>query len=266
MASLQEKKANDPIKLLVLGDTGVGKTGALASLLLAGYELFILDFDEGTDVLQYALAGKEVFCQIETLQDTYTERDGRVGVDVPKAFPQALKLLGSNGWIDSTSKKNYGKVSTWSKKRIIVIDSLTFMGKAALNWVVGNNGRSHKQFYQSDWGDAMAALEKTLAILYSKDVACNVIVLTHVKYQEDAAGALINGFPTALGKALPPEIGRYFNFMLYAKKTGTGAGTKRKLYTQPEGLVAAKCPILDAPRELDIETGLAKIFELWEKK
>jgi hypothetical protein len=267
MPSLAEKKSSQPLKLLLIGDTGSGKTGALASLLLAGYEMFILDFDEGTDVLQSALKGKldTVKCHIETLQDSYTQIGTGLGVLSPKAFPQAIKFLGTSGWIDSVSKENFGKVSTWDKKRILVIDSLTFMGKAALNYVTANNNRAGQQPWQSDWGTAMSMLEKSLAILYSSDVKCNVVILSHVKYQENEEGAVTKGFPTALGKNLPPEVGRYFNMMLYAKTKGVGDNTKRVIYTKPEGVVGAKCPILNAPRELPAETGLAEIFKLWEQ-
>lgn len=265
MPTLESKRKNDPLKVLVLGDTGVGKTGALASLLLAGYELFILDFDEGTDVLQDALKGKSVKCHIETLQDSYTQVGNFLGVTTPKAFPTAIRLLGTAGWTDSETKENFGKVSTWDNTRIVVIDSLTFMGKAALNWTVANNGRSHQKAWQSDWGEAMSSLEKTLAILYSSDVKCHVIVLTHVKYQEDESGALVKGFPTALGKALPPEIGRYFNFMLHAKISGSGANLKRELFTTPSGIVSAKCPILKAPASLPLDSGLATIFKMWSE-
>lgn len=51
MPTLENYKAEKPIKMLVMGDTGTGKTGALASLANAGYKLHILDYDNGLDIL-----------------------------------------------------------------------------------------------------------------------------------------------------------------------------------------------------------------------
>ena len=51
MATLENYKADKPIKMLVIGDTGTGKTGALASLANSGYKLHILDYDNCLDFL-----------------------------------------------------------------------------------------------------------------------------------------------------------------------------------------------------------------------
>ncbi len=43
-----------PIKLALLGNSGDGKTGALASLANAGYRLAVFDFDGGLDIFVFS--------------------------------------------------------------------------------------------------------------------------------------------------------------------------------------------------------------------
>ena len=51
MASIRNHRASEVTKLLLVGDSGSGKTSSLASLANAGYNLRILDFDDGLAIL-----------------------------------------------------------------------------------------------------------------------------------------------------------------------------------------------------------------------
>src|SRR4051812_44359341 len=51
MPPLANHQSAKTTKLLLMGDSGTGKTGALASLADAGFNLRILDFDNGIDAL-----------------------------------------------------------------------------------------------------------------------------------------------------------------------------------------------------------------------
>ena len=51
MANNSKHKSTEYTKLLLVGDRGAGKTSALASLANAGYNLRILDFDDGLSIL-----------------------------------------------------------------------------------------------------------------------------------------------------------------------------------------------------------------------
>lgn len=266
MASLTGRKTTPPLKVLVIGDSGTGKTGALAALANAGYELFILDLDNGTDILQSVV--KPEFrskVHIETLTDT-----GKlVGLGTaqkiiksnPQAFPKALSLL--QDWKDSDTGEKFGPVSSWNTSRVLVVDSLSFLGMSALDYVLAKNGRMGEQPFQSDWGDAMRFLEQVLQIIYSTEIKCHVVMNSHVDYQQPEGSNMIRGLPMGLGSKLSPKIGRYFNMMLLTKSRGSGDSVKRVLLTKPEGVVEVKCPILSAAKEYPIETGLADLLKLW---
>lgn len=266
MANLGARLSAQPLKLLLIGDSGSGKTGALASLAAAGYELFILDFDNGTDVLSTVVPpAHRKNVHIETLTDT-----GKlVGMGTaqkivkmnPQAFTGGLSLL--TKWVDRETKEDFGPVSSWGLQRVLVVDSLSFMGMAALDYILAKNGRAGEQPFQSDWGDAMRLLEQTLQILYSTEIKCHVVMNSHIDYQQPEGGGLMRGLPMGLGSKLSPKIGRYFNMMLLAKSRGGGSNAKRVILTKPEGLIEVKCPILGAAAEYPIETGLADLFKIW---
>lgn len=266
MATLSSKHKNDPMKLLLIGDSGTGKTGALASLVKAGFELFILDYDNGTDILESILSEQDKLrVHVETLTDTGKlvgfGAQQKITKTNPQAFPLGLGLL--TKWVDRETKEDFGPVSSWTTNRVLVVDSLSFMGMAALDYILAKNGRSGEQPFQSDWGEAMRMLEQTLQILYSTEVKCHVVVLSHITYQQIEGTGLTKGLPMGLGSQLPPKIGRYFNFMLLSKSRGSGDSVKRVVLTKPEGLVEVKCPLVSAPKELPIETALGDIFKLW---
>ena len=52
MSSLADHQSSELTKVLVIGDSKSGKTGALTSLVAAGYKLRILDFDNLLDPLR----------------------------------------------------------------------------------------------------------------------------------------------------------------------------------------------------------------------
>lgn len=270
MATLSNKVNDQPFKGLIMGNSGSGKTGMLASLVIAGYELFILDYDNGADPLADTvpaqLHGK---VHIETLTDTgkltgFDAKNQKIEKLNPQAFPTGLMLL--NNWKDRVTGEVFGPVTTWDKKRVLVVDSLGFCGGAALDFVLARNGRIGQQPYEGDWGEAMRMLEQMLQILFSAEVKCHVIVNTHIDWQQPEGGGLLEGMPLALGKKLGPKIGRYFNTALHVTKKGGGTNMKRVIRTKPEVNIGVKFPILNAPAEFPIETGLADIFKLWEAR
>src|SRR4051812_13507500 len=113
MPSLANHQSNEFTKLLVEGDSGTGKTGALASLVSAGYKLRILDFDNGLDVLkQYILRDcPENISNVEfrTLRDKRkASADGPVIAGTPKAFVESIKLLDRWKYTDGANEIDLG--------------------------------------------------------------------------------------------------------------------------------------------------------------
>lgn len=262
MPRLSQHHSQDAVKMLFIGDSGSGKTGALAALVMAGYELAILDFDNGLDILFNILRAQpnaeELLDRVyyETCTDKLKTVSGLAVPDgVPKGWSKALKLL--DKW--KTDDYDLGPVSTWGPNRVLVLDSLTFAGKSAYRYVDAVNAfKDGRQTY----GEAQKQLEGCLALLYSDTIKCNVIVTSHITFV-DMEGGFTKGYPSSIGKALSPQIPRYFNSVIEAKTKGSGSSAKHVIITVPDGMIELKVPTLPGkiPAELPLETGLAKFFE-----
>ena len=262
MPKLSTHSESKPIKMLFIGDSGTGKTGALVSLVKAGYNLVILDFDNGLDILVNLLLEEpnadELLARVtyETCTDSLKAVNGTlVPNGQPKAYSKAMKLLSL--W--KTDDEDLGAATSWDKKTILVVDSLTFMSKAIFRYVdFINNFKDPRQTY----GESMKLIENTLGLLYSDAVQCNVIITSHISYIE-AENGVNKGYPSSIGKALSPTIPRYFNTVLQAKVTGAGAAAKRTIRTVPDGSIDLKTAVVPGKLkpELPINTGLADFFK-----
>ncbi len=254
--------------MLFVGDSGAGKTGALASLAAAGYNLNIIDMDNGLDVLNNLLTDPQSMYYKQdpkaaervnyvTITDKMKNVNGRLVPGTATAWTRAVKLL--MDWQDGDIK--LGPLTTWGTKDILVIDSLTMLSTAALNMILSMNGRLGQRPHQSDWGDGQTLVEGMLQTLYDDGVQCNVIVCCHLTFLGEEGGPL-RGYPNTLGKALPPKVGRYFNTALMARTMGQGTMQKRKILTNTSGIIELKntAPMRVKP-EYDLATGLAEYFE-----
>lgn len=259
MPTLNSHPSQAATKMLAVGDSGCGKTGALASLVEAGYKLAILDFDNGLDILANVLHSKPNSAELlkrvyyETCIDKRKMVAGQLVPDgIPQAFSRALTLL--NNWPE------LGPVTSWDDKTVLVVDSFTFCAKAAFAWVEATfNYKDARQTF----GETQKRLENFLALLYSPEVKCNVIVNTHITYVELLEGEKMKAYPSAIGKALSPQIPRYFNTVVEYRTLGIGPATKRVISTRPSGTVDVKTSALPSgiPAELPVETGLATLFK-----
>lgn len=247
--------------MLLLGDSGAGKTGSLASLAKAGYTLYVLDVDNGLDVLANLLSGDaEALGRVNyiTVTDKMKSVAGRPVPVKATVWTRAINLL--MDWKEGPEAPSAGGINSWGPKDILVVDSLTFLSNAALNHILALNGRLGQQPHQSDWYHAQGLVEGLLQQLYDEGVKCNIIIMAHITYiGEDHA---LRGYPNTVGKALSPKVGRYFNSMLMARSQGQGSALKRKIITNVSSGIDLKntAPTKVLP-EYPLETGLADYFK-----
>lgn len=277
MPSLDEMPEDLTVKMLLIGPSGVGKTGSLASLALAGYNLRILDLDKGgiaplkaaieTDldrnVPRDPATVKAALQRVSYHSLTDTIRPVN-GIPTVIGKPTAFSGIGAklNDW-----GEGIGKLDTWTGRDILVIDSLTAVGDAAMRYVLFTEGRLNaKRPYQEDWGTAIGRLEALVEMLTDPYVKANVIIISHVKYvggddDEQESDIPRKGYPNALGKKLPSTMGRFFNTMVMADVLGSGAGAQRKIFARPQGKVDLKTarPGKTKP-DYKLGSGLAELF------
>jgi len=264
MPSLSQHQSNEYTKLLIEGDSGSGKTGALATLVRAGYKLRILDYDNGLEPLkQFVLRDSpEMVENVEfrTLRDKLKSSPlGPVIDGNPKAFIDGLKMLDRWKYSLDGNDVDLGVPSEWGPDTILVLDTLTFFSDAAFAFrePLAPKSRDGKYDMRAVYKDAQDAVESVLALLTSESFRTNVIVNSHVRYMDNPDGTK-KGYPTSVGSALGPTIPRYFNSVALCQ---TSPGGKRTIQTQATAMLDLKNPkpFAMAP-SFPIETGLADFF------
>lgn len=258
MPSLDQHQSGDFARILYLGNSGTGKTGSLTSLV-PDYDLRIIDLDNGLDPLvnftRQLYPQRLSSIQYESYRDRYKAGPmGPIVEGLPKAFVNVAKAL--DKWPSDGSKPE-----EWGPGKILVLDSLTQLGKAAFEWARAQNPSSKdpRQWYRG----AQEAIDNIIALLTSETFRTNVIVCTHIDYVEGEKGEVLKGFASSVGKALGPKIPRYFNTTVLAEATVLGSKVRREIKTIPNAIMQdLKNP---APMRIDaaypLETGLGTLFK-----
>lgn len=254
MPSLANHQSNEFTKLLLSGDSGSGKSGALVSLVKADYKLRILDMDNGLDSLKAFVMrdcpDKVDNVEFRTIRDSYKTTTAGVIVEKPSAWVSMMKML--DNWKYDTI--DLGKPAEWGPQDIVVMDSLTFASDAAFNWARGLNPASKdpRQWFYA----AQQQVESALALLFSENFRTNVIVISHIRYSTNDDGTT-KGYPNSVGSALGPTIPTYFN---HWAQCNNKAG-KRTIQTAATSMMDLKnSKPFEMSATYPIETGLADFF------
>lgn len=254
MPTLANHQSNEYTKLLLIGESGSGKSGSLSSLVGAGYHLRILDMDNGLDSLKAYVAKDHPnwlpSVEYRTLRDSYKATAAGPVVDRPRAFVDALKMLDHWRYDDT----DLGRPADWGPDAILVIDSLSFLSDAAFDWARGlnPNAKDPRQWF----GAAQEAIESTLALLTSSTFRTNVIVTSHIRFITNPDGST-KGYPNSVGSALGPTIPRYFNQWAQC----LSKGGKRTIQTVATATIDLKnTKPFEMAASYPLETGLADFF------
>lgn len=235
------------VNVLLMGPAGTGKTHSIGTAVTAGLKLF----DDSGDMEVFYLALEP---GLESLKGYFIDRGLPIPpnlhwhtikapdigfadmIDAAKmintlsldslAKMQDAKRSKHNQFIailealadfpcDRTGKK-FGAVNTWGPNRMLVIDGMTGLNKAALSMVVG--GKPVKS--QSDWGIAQDQVEKIIRKL-CEDCKCHFVLLGHVERETDQILGGVKITVSTLGKALAPKIPAMFSDVILTTRQGT---------------------------------------------
>lgn len=299
--------AQAPAKILLIGKSGAGKTGSLASLVAAGYNLRIIDTDNGIKPLYSLLTdprypyskilkAKNIdltsavhFIPVQTAMKlrSVEKRVPQAGGGVKLVSERLLAPIDAKAWttvIDKLDRwkdgeTDFGSVREWTEKEVLVLDSFSTLSMCAYYFNQSLNGRLGARDegfdYQRDIGGAQSQLRRLLELLYDSSIGCNVVVTSHITWVDDSQGTAQrprtnddkgnivlsspDGYPSAIGRALSPQIGKYFNDAYIARSTGSGVNVNRVISTVPqEGVLAKNSVYLE--REYPTQYALASIF------
>lgn len=251
MPAMTDHESYSLVKTLVAADSGAGKTGALASLVDAGYNIRVLDFDNGLAPLRNYVKDKSKLANVHyiTLRDELQLLAGKFSIKKANAFERAMTALDKGG--GEWGSDDIPPLHKWTAKDILVVDTLGLMSRSCLLMVMQLNNAAMKNPELQHYGQAMENIEKFLGQVTSSSVPCNVIINTHL-YRNDDSPKL---YPEAIGSKLGPKVARYFDNFWSISMTGA----KRTIKTSKDGLLALKCAKALSD-EYDISDGYAKIF------
>ncbi len=217
--------------VLLMGDSGAGKTRSLTTIIAAGITPFIVFTEPERSVLadipcpqlhwMYIRAGVSSWADLEsslrvvnTLSNDALQK--MPGVDKHK-HNQILNLVAAlGGYKCDRCGEKFGDVSLWDNTRAIVLDSLSGINDLAMSNTVGGK----TVLTQPDWGVAMRSEETLIKML------CNIpqamfILIAHMAMERDELSGRILKMPSALGRKVAPELPRNFSDVIVAVREGT---------------------------------------------
>lgn len=213
MGSILDKSINS-VKTIIIGESGDGKTGALMSLIAAGYNVRILDTDNGNLTLKGLLhpnysyldyiksKGIDLdqttsFIPISTEMGmrTITHKFGNQTHTETILAPKNARAWGRiisqlENWKDG--EKSYGHISTWDNNCVLVFDSFTTISRQAYYYNQEQNSRlgASETGYSHglDVGGAQSQLRRLLEMIYGDDIKCNIVFICHINKIDDSQG------------------------------------------------------------------------------
>jgi hypothetical protein len=272
-----------PNKIIYIGHYGSGKTGSLASLAAAGYNVRILDIDKKTQILRDYMLNSERSIYLKASPGLWDEATAKgtsgrlsfVSLDetmvlagakgreryVPKGDLWGKAMEQMNDWKDGPNGQTLGNIGSWGPQDVLVLDGLSRLSQAAMDQQLAISGNIAKYGsvsgdYRPDTYNAQIMIARLLQTLQSSAIKCHVIVICHIGLVTNEVG-VSEGFPQTVGSKFAPKIGQYFSHALLAKQQGD----KRVISTQTGSMVRLMTPTpLRVKPEYALETGLAEYF------
>ena len=255
MPTLDEHAETRVVKLLNVGDSKSGKTGSLASLARAGYNLYILDYDNGLDILVNLLHDdrdtlKRI--QYEALRDTIVTQNG-----LPRLKPLIHAYKDAGRVLQAWGAENFTPAD------VLVLDSLTTFSEAAFNEALMLSGRLNQRPLLQDYGWLADSVKLFIEMITDPSLNCHVIVSSHIRYfaADEESQTQARGLPNAKGQEISRIVSRYFNSVVLTRSMGTGAATRRLITTKPQGVVEVATSNPKTKDSYPVETGMAQLFK-----
>ena len=220
-------------KVILMGDSGTGKTYALASLVTAGITPFIIATEQNFMQVAKEHLGKTMHYKfispkpehgLASILDMTTkinmlsyENLCKVTDPFKQQHNKFLDVITTcNKFICDCCKKDWGSIIEWSTDRALVIDSLSGLSDMAFALVVGNKPVRA----MPDYGVSQNAMRMLLDVLTTQ-ARCTFVLVSHLDREKDEITGGTNITLKTIGQKLGPDLPRMFSDVIRARREGT---------------------------------------------
>lgn len=254
-------------KIILIGDSGTGKTHALQTLLDAGITPFIVFTEPGMEVLGNVLDKchwryigsktpswgglKSIMKSINTLdfEGLAKLRDAN-----RSQYTGLLDLVEQcNNFVDSNGEA-FGDVMKFGTDRCLVFDSFTGMGDLGRQLTVGNKPLMALGEYQ--------VVQNALKFIYEKLVKechCSIVLTAHIAREKDELTGGTTLMVKTIGKALAPEVPIYWSDVIQTIRLGD-----KFTWSTAGSNITVKARNL--PIKPSQQPSFKPLFETWKKR
>lgn len=220
------------MKLLVVGDSGAGKTALYGSLVNAGYKVGIIHVDGNADILKDPMIVKPECASNLSIQAFDTED--------PSSWDKIYSTL--KNW------PQWGAVEKWDENYILGVDSLSLASRVALGKVLqatkqkaisGFMGASSLSTddLKEVYGGVKQIFFNLVSTCVSPKLKCHFIGTAHLR-DVVKGGQVVSRKLAFEGSALSADVPKKFGDIWELKLKLDG---RRVLLTHPDALVGRKC-------------------------
>lgn len=227
-------KAQPGPKILIMGDSGTGKTHSLRTMIEAGITPFVIATEQNSiQVLNSFPKGKYHYKYIPptpgnsndfaSALDMLTKVNQlsydlltKVADPLKQAHNKLLEVVATcNKFVSDVDGVNYGDAAKWGTDRCLVLDSLSGLSEMAFALVVGNKPVRAMPDYQV----AQQSLRMLLNIAVS--IQCPFVLIAHLSREKDEITGGTTITASTVGQKLGPDLPRMFSDVIRAKREGT---------------------------------------------
>ena len=224
------------VNVLLEGPAGTGKTYALSTLVTAGYEVFVLFLEPGTEALLAPWADKGLpipenlhwhimpppsaaFSDLRKMiveSGSFTQKMLSNAVDPLRGQNNpvlpVIDLI--NDFKDQRTGTSFGPVASWNTKRVFVIDHLTALSEMFLRMLTGNKAVSDKP----DYGIAQTNFMNLNKYLIS--LPCHFVMIAHIDRYIDEINGGMRLMTKSIGRAIAGDIPIPYSDVILSRREG----------------------------------------------
>lgn len=229
--AVNKKFALQGIKVLLMGDSGTGKTHSVRTLVEAGLEVFAVLTEPCMDVIADIPPSKLKWHYIspstvgwDTLRDSANKINTMSFETLTKLphinrgehaeFLQVASVMAN--YVDQRTGKSFGPTDDFDQTRCVWFDSLSGLSTMAMNLIAGSKPVKGKH----DYGVAMDNLERFIQ-KFCNDLKCHAVMVGHKSRETDELTGGSSIVVSTVGQKLAPKFPQLFTDVIDAKRVET---------------------------------------------